>query len=94
MSVKIIASITTQSDKIEFVKQEALKLIEPTRKEDGCIEYQLFENKEDSGNLIFVETWESEDLLQKHLQSEHLQAFAKSIGEIATLSITKAAILA
>lgn len=94
MSLKIIASITTQNDKIDFVKQEALKLIEPTRKESGCIEYQLFENKDDSNNIIFVETWESEELLQAHLQSEHLQAFIKSIGKIATVSLTKASFLA
>lgn len=94
MSVKIIASISSTSDKIDFVKQEALKLIEPTRKESGCIEYQLFENKDDSNNIIFVETWESEEALYEHSQSEHFKIFVQSIGKIATVSLTKASFVA
>ncbi len=94
MSLKIIASITAKASDVDFIKQEALKLIEPTKKENGCIEYQLFENKDDSNNIIFVETWESEEALELHLQSEHLLSFVKAIGDIANLSLTKANFLA
>ncbi|MEY4504752.1 MAG: hypothetical protein RL154_1048 [Pseudomonadota bacterium] len=94
MPIKVIAYISAKKDKIEFIKQEAVKLIEPTLKEVGCMEYQLFQDKDDDSNLIFIETWENEEILKKHLASKHLQDFIKSIEGFAIVSITKAELFA
>ena len=36
-----------KKDKIDFVKQELLKILEPTRKEQGCLKYDLHQDLED-----------------------------------------------
>ena len=37
----IIATIVSKEEKIELVKSEMIKLIDKTRVEDGCINYDL-----------------------------------------------------
>ena len=37
----IVANIYAKAGRIDFVKAELLKLIEPTRAEEGCLNYDL-----------------------------------------------------
>ncbi|WP_198590427.1 antibiotic biosynthesis monooxygenase, partial [Shewanella sp. 10N.286.52.B9] len=42
----IVANIKANEDKIELVKAELLKLIDVTRAEDGCINYDLHQDND------------------------------------------------
>ena len=42
----IIANIVANEDKVEVVKAELLKLIDTTRAEEGCINYDLHQDNE------------------------------------------------
>ncbi len=53
-------------------------LIEKSRNEKGNIDYNLFLNIEDN-SLLFVEKWESTEILNSHLQTEHFIEFGKNI---------------
>ena len=62
---------------IEFSKD----LIEKSKAEDGNVDYNLYENtSEDS--LTFVEQWDSIEILQKHMQTDHFINFGKNIAEL------------
>jgi quinol monooxygenase YgiN len=50
-------------------------LLEPTRKERGCVQYDLHVDNDKPGHFLFVENWASMALLQAHLGSPHLTAF-------------------
>jgi quinol monooxygenase YgiN len=39
--ITVVAKLSARKDSVEAVKAELLKLIIPTRKESGCIEYNL-----------------------------------------------------
>ena len=90
MSLKLIATITTNETAFEEIKHNALALLAPTRLEDGCLQYELFQDHETPYTLIFIEEWRSEEALQKHLSTTHLQAFFKCVENRAELSLTKA----
>jgi quinol monooxygenase YgiN len=49
--------------------------IEATRKEKGCIRYELFVSSEDEVTLQFIEEWTDLDSLKNHMKSPHLLAF-------------------
>lgn len=68
----IVANIKANADKIELVKAELLKLIEITRAEEGCINYDLHQDNEDSTHFMFYENWESRELWQTHMANQHL----------------------
>lgn len=71
----IIARILAKAEKIELVRTELLKLIEATRAEEGCINYDLHQDNENPNLFLFYENWTSRDLWQKHMETAHLAAF-------------------
>ena len=62
---------------------EAFKaLVEPTHGEEGCILYALHRGTDDSGRLAFIERWESRELLDAHLASDHVAAALERADEL------------
>jgi len=57
-------------------------LIEPTRAEKGCINYDLHRSHEDPGLFIFYENWESRPLWEAHMKSPHLVEFGEKQGAL------------
>ena len=83
-TVRVVANVVALPEKAEQVKLVLLGLIEPTRQESGCIQYELLQNPENPTDFVFVEEWESEQLLNTHLDSPHMsEADAKLDGLLA-----------
>ncbi len=74
----ILANIKANSDKIELVKAELLKLIDITRSERGCINYDLHQDNENPAHFVFYENWESRELWQTHMEAPHLAAYMEA----------------
>jgi len=83
-TLKVVAIAETSSDKAMELKKVCLGLIEPTRKESGCISYELYEDKTNPGRLTFIEEWESQEHLNIHLKTPHLVAAGEAFGKIVT----------
>ncbi len=81
-NVSVVAKVVANSAFVETVKAELLKLIEPTRDEDGCIAYDLYQDNENMAVFVFYETWESLACLENHLNSEHFKSYANSVGSL------------
>lgn len=71
----IVANITARADQVELVKAELLKLIDITRAESGCIQYDLHQDNDNPAQFLFYENWASRDLWQKHMGNQHLQDY-------------------
>lgn len=78
----VVAKVTAKRDYVETVKSELLKLIEPTRKEHGCIEYNLHQDNEYPEIFVFYETWESLACLERHMNSEHFRSYVNAAGSL------------
>ena len=73
-----------------MVKAESLKLFEPTRKEAGCLQYDLHQDNDHPEIFLFFEIWESRESWQEHMKTEHLKAYiATTESLIENLSISK-----
>ncbi|WP_296679033.1 putative quinol monooxygenase [Novosphingobium sp.] len=53
------------------------KVIEATRREDGCVQYNYAEDMIDPGLIRVSEIWESEAQLSAHLQTPHMAVWQK-----------------
>lgn len=85
----VIAKIKANLESIELVTSELQKLVEPTRKEKGCINYDLFRDNDDPSIFLFYENWENSDDLDAHILSNHfLECFGK-IQEMFQLEVNK-----
>ncbi len=68
----VVANIVANKDSIDFVKAELIKLIEVTRAEAGCINYDLHQDNENPAHFVFYENWQSREHLQTHLANSHI----------------------
>jgi quinol monooxygenase YgiN len=71
----IVANIIAKANKVELVKAELFKLIETTRKEAGCVNYDLHQDNANPAHFMFYETWETRELFQTHMSNQHLKDY-------------------
>jgi quinol monooxygenase YgiN len=83
LKIKVVAHVRAKAGKEEEMKKVMLSLIEPTRKEAGCLRYELYQNKEDAADLTFVEDWEGDAALDAHMQTPHFLAAVAQIPALA-----------
>lgn len=57
-------------------------LISESRKEPGCIQYDVYENIEDFHSVIFVECWQTPHSLEKHKNAVGIQDFKLAVGHL------------
>ncbi|RCU52914.1 MULTISPECIES: putative quinol monooxygenase [Corallincola] len=72
MALTIVANIIAKAEKVDLVKAELLKLIDVTRAEQGCINYDLHQDNENPAHFMFYENWETRELWQTHMGNKHL----------------------
>lgn len=88
--VTVVAKVVAQADSVEAVKAELLKLIQPTRQEKGCIEYNLHQDNQDPAVFLFYETWESAGALGQHIQTDHYTSYIRAVdGKIKEKIVNK-----
>jgi len=68
-----------KQDFIDAVKTEMIKLIVPSRKESGCIEYNLHQDNVNPAVFLFYETWENASSFEKHTNTDHYKTYVKAI---------------
>lgn len=86
----IVANIVANSDKIELVKAELIKLIETTRAEEGCINYDLHQDNSNPAHFMFYENWSSRELWQAHMGNQHLADYlAATEGAVASFTVNE-----
>jgi quinol monooxygenase YgiN len=75
--VILVAMVKAKPGQEDAVKEVLLSLVEPTRKESGCLCYNLHQSKSDKSQFMFYEQWAGKEALDAHGQTPHL----KSLGE-------------
>ena len=70
-----------------LVKEELLKMVEITLKEDGCVAYDLYQDAEDPTVFMFYEVWATYDAWKKHDQMPHVNVFREAT-KVAILKIS------
>jgi len=71
-TVRVIALFKAKEGKEEELKTLLSGLTGPTRSENGCISYELIQQRDDPTSLAMVEEWQSPETLKVHSKSEHL----------------------
>jgi quinol monooxygenase YgiN len=73
--IVVTSTFKSVPGKRNHVLELARPCIEATRKEKGCIRYELFVSSEDDVAMQFIEEWTDLDSLRIHMKSPHLAAF-------------------
>lgn len=60
------ATIVSKPEGREALNPLVMECISETRKETGCISYELYASLEQENTAMFIETWESQAALDTH----------------------------
>lgn len=62
--------------------EAAKPCIEATRKEKGCVAYELHQDLEDPTKFVFFEKWKSPQALADHFKEEHLKKLGVALHKV------------
>ena len=80
--ITVVATFEARPGKEAELKKALLSLPGPTRKEAGCINYDLHILPENPAKFLFYENWTSKELLDAHLKSPHIAALLPRVDEL------------
>jgi quinol monooxygenase YgiN len=84
-SLRVIARAKANPDHVSQVREILSALVEPTRREPGCLNYELLQNNADPTEFVFVERWVSAAAERAHFSTPHiLSALQRLVGLLAS----------
>lgn len=83
-TVHVVATFLAAPGKEDELEEILLELIEPTRREAGCIRYDLVRSLQGTSpvELVFVEEWESEAALDAHGRMPYIQGLRPRLQDL------------
>ncbi len=81
-TLRVVARMKARSGKVDELRSLLMGLLEPTRKEAGCMSYELLQNNSDPTDFTFVEEWESDAALDAHLASAHVTSALSKVPDL------------
>ena len=81
-SLTVIAHVKAAPGKESEVRRELLSLVEPCRKDAGCLNYDLHQGTDNPALFMFHENWTSKLHLEQHLQKPDLQAVLARVTKL------------
>jgi quinol monooxygenase YgiN len=81
-TITVVATFHAKPGKEAELKNALIGLVAPTRKENGCINYDLHTLPEDPAKFLFHENWTTKAALDAHLANTHIQALLPRVGEL------------
>ena len=79
----VVAQVKAKPGKEAEMRRELLSLVSPSRKDAGCINYDLHQAADNPASFMFHENWTSKAELDAHLSKPDLQAVLARVGQIA-----------
>jgi quinol monooxygenase YgiN len=78
-AVVLVAQLKAKPGEEEAVKQALLAMVAPTRKEKGCICYNLHQSKTDKSLFAFYEQWTDQAAFDAHGKTPHMAKMRQAI---------------
>jgi quinol monooxygenase YgiN len=79
--VTVLAKLVAKDGQDDQLKLLLEGLLQPTRKEQGCVQYDLHQDVANPETFYFYEIWESSDDLKKHGESSHIQTMRRQASD-------------
>jgi quinol monooxygenase YgiN len=77
----VVAVLVAKAGQEDVVRAALTDLVAPTREEEGCLAYDLYESGSAPGTFVTVESWRAQADLDAHLQTPHVQAALAAAGD-------------
>lgn len=86
--LNIVAIFTIKPEFNAEFQTEFKKIVEGSRKEQGCIQYDLNQDVKDPYTYVFTESWQSKQAIDEHNAEPHYKHFAQfAEGKVAKKTV-------
>lgn len=75
MTINLTVVLKSKEEFTGKVKELLENLVENSRKESGCLQYDLHQNIENPDVFIFHEVWENKEIFDVHNSQQYITAF-------------------
>lgn len=82
MSVHVFASVTPKAEHVDAAEQILREAVAQSRREPGCLRYDLFKTVQGDTVFQFYETYADQAALMTHAQSAHFQTLKEKITSL------------
>jgi quinol monooxygenase YgiN len=79
--IRVIARALALAGKDEQLRKTLVGMLAPTRAEQGCRRYELYESN-NKGVFYFYEEWEDQDALDRHTKTPHYKQLAQHLNDL------------
>lgn len=73
------ARVTVRPENRMELLQTIWSLLEPIRREPGCLMYRFYEEAGEENSFVLIGEWETREVLDKHLRSDNYAVLHGSI---------------
>ena len=80
-NLRVVARLKAQPGEVDGLNSLLIGLIEPTRKEQGCITFEMHQNNEDPTDFLFFEEWTEDAALVKHFFAQFILCHPDSVAD-------------
>lgn len=70
--IHIVCKIKCDKKNHKRVHDILLKYVEPARKEEGCLYYNVFENNHDQGEFLIIDGWKNQEAIDEHIKQSNV----------------------
>ena len=78
MEINLTVIIKSKPEHREEVKMILKNLVENSRKETACLQYDLHQNIADPNVFIFHEIWKNKEGLELHNEQQYIKQFSQT----------------
>ena len=82
-AVYIVARFRAKEGHEQELTQVLTRLVAPTQREPGCVQYDLVQGADDPRDICIIEHWVDDASLQQHISAEALR---RTVGEARALT--------
>lgn len=81
-TMTVVATFQARPGKASELRAALTGLTAPTRREPGCLNYDLHQSAQEPAKFLFHENWTNKAALDAHLKSPHIQKLLPRVDEL------------
>ncbi|QZY56191.1 putative quinol monooxygenase [Crassaminicella profunda] len=79
--LQVVSKIYVKEDQIDEFVEVFKGMVEPSRKEEGCIQYEMYQDEENPRIFIVLEQWKTKEDFDQHFKTEHFERIVPKMSE-------------
>jgi quinol monooxygenase YgiN len=80
--VHIICEVRCETPDRERVEELMQQFVEPARREEGCLYYDVYRSQSDPNTFFILDGWADQEAIDRHAASPHVASVMQILGPL------------